>query len=329
MRSTEHAVDVFLTADIELWPVTKGLGVRDAMMRHIYGKTSRGDYGLPFQLRMLDDYGLKATFFVESLFASVVGIEPLAEIVSMIKSAGQDVQLHLHPQWLRQDGMATQKSLCSHMLQHLSVEAQSDLIALGLDRLADAGARDVCAFRAGDFSANLETLHALKINGVSYDSSYSFVHLDNDCAMRLGRPLLQPEEIHGVHEYPITFFNDLPGHYRPAQLCACSFDELQGLMEEAHQRRWNSFVLLWHGAEMISRHKPGADEPRRVLISRFKHLCKYLSKHRSALRTRTFSDLRNSGPSRASTVPPARHPLRSSALRTAQRMLKQAIARWV
>ena len=96
-------LDVLITVDTEVWPnsPTWRQSIRDDMKRFVYGSTQKGDFGLRFQLEMLDSHGLKAVFFVESLFASVVGLEPLREIVSLVSDAGQEVGLHLHTEWLK------------------------------------------------------------------------------------------------------------------------------------------------------------------------------------------------------------------------------------
>src|SRR5687768_14739657 len=95
-------VDVFLTFDVEIW--CDGWNQLDvdfprAFQRYVYGRSRYGDYALPKTLEILNSFGLRATFFVEPLFAYRFGVEPLAEVVGMIRGAGQDVQLHIHPEW--------------------------------------------------------------------------------------------------------------------------------------------------------------------------------------------------------------------------------------
>jgi peptidoglycan/xylan/chitin deacetylase (PgdA/CDA1 family) len=45
---------------------------------------------------VLDAHGMKAVFFVESLFPCVLGPERLREIVQMVQERGHEVQVHLH-----------------------------------------------------------------------------------------------------------------------------------------------------------------------------------------------------------------------------------------
>ena len=95
-------MNVLLTFDVEIW--CQGWHDLDARFpasfdRYVYGRSSRGDYAIPRTLSILDGHGLKGIFFVEPLFAARFGLKYLKIIVDMIRSAGQEVQLHLHPEW--------------------------------------------------------------------------------------------------------------------------------------------------------------------------------------------------------------------------------------
>src|SRR5271157_1159704 len=98
-------LQVLITVDTEAWPYREAW--RDEQLagdieRDIYGATPEGEFGLAFQCGMLRDHGLKAVFFVETLMASVVGLQPLRRIVETVRSyEGQTVELHAHPEWTR------------------------------------------------------------------------------------------------------------------------------------------------------------------------------------------------------------------------------------
>jgi len=49
---------------------------------------------------VLRDHGIPGTFFVEPLFATRFGSQPLQEIVGLVRAGGQEVQLHLHTEWV-------------------------------------------------------------------------------------------------------------------------------------------------------------------------------------------------------------------------------------
>ncbi len=95
-------MNVFLTFDIEVW--CNGWDDLDrafpaSFERYIYGHSAHGDYALPQTLAILNRHGLKGGFFVEPLFAARFGIEHLEVIVRLIREAGHEIQLHLHPEW--------------------------------------------------------------------------------------------------------------------------------------------------------------------------------------------------------------------------------------
>ena len=93
---------VLMTVDTEIWPDWSDLhkwGAKLALDRDYYGRTPSGDYGVPYQLKTLAMYGLKACYFVEPLITGVFGIDLLKAMVSPIREAGQEIELHTHAEW--------------------------------------------------------------------------------------------------------------------------------------------------------------------------------------------------------------------------------------
>ena len=94
---------VFFTVDTEIWCGgwdDLDRKFPDAFQRYVYGPTDQGNYALPMTMEILSDHGLKGVFFVEPLFAARFGIAPLKELVELIQSAGHEVQLHMHTEWV-------------------------------------------------------------------------------------------------------------------------------------------------------------------------------------------------------------------------------------
>ena len=155
---------VFLTVDVELWPTSWQSYRQDfpqAFRRFILGETSRGDIGLPFQLRMFKEYGLSATFFVESLFSCEFGIEPLRDIVQLIQDSGQDIALHAHPEWMTHSSRPIFETRGRYLFFQFTAQEQLRLIETALRQLTGVGVPAVKAFRAGSFAANEDTLAAV------------------------------------------------------------------------------------------------------------------------------------------------------------------------
>jgi hypothetical protein len=211
-------------------------------------------------------------------------------------------------------------------MKELDEDDQAVLIREGLRALRDAGARDVCAFRAGNYGADLATLRALATNGVRYDTSHNACYLGGACGLDTPSRLVQPRPLEGVWEFPISTFADWPGHVRHAQLCACSAGEMESAILRAAERGWYSFVVVSHSFELIRGRKHGTTpRPDRIVIRRFERLCAFLARNRDRLRTCGFADLDvASVPSRVDARPlPSRK--RLTAGRYAEQMLRRLV----
>ena len=95
--------EVCLTVDTEFsigGAFARPMKLRPIGEPHAYCPAEGKEHGLPFILRYLARFGFPATFFVETLSTAYFGDDPLRRIGDDILSAGQDLQLHLHPNWL-------------------------------------------------------------------------------------------------------------------------------------------------------------------------------------------------------------------------------------
>ena len=288
-------VDVYITIDTEVWPDSLPSGSSDLNRVYdedVYGVTPSGEFGIRFQMDILDAFNLRAVFFLESLVASAVGPAHLTRMVETIQSRGHDVQLHVHPEWLRLGAQAILPNRTGQHMKDFDVEEQTRLIEVGLENLRRSGATNVCAFRAGNCGANLDTVRAVGRNDLAYDTSYNIFYHHSHCELKTDELLVQPTLIEGVTEIPITFFEDWPGHYRHVQLCACSTTEIQSALLSAYESGWRTFVVLSHSFELVTgRHS----HPRRVradhrVVRRFQELCRFIASHRDKFRTMTFGE---------------------------------------
>jgi hypothetical protein len=323
-----HIVKVLLTVDTEIWPRSgesmEG-GLAEAMHRDFYGTTPAGDYGIPFQLTTLSDHRLKAVFHVESLFASAAGPTYLKEMVDVIREGNQEIQLHIHTEWIPRMATPLFKQRRSENMKDYTDEEQCVIIARAVENLGECGVTDLNAFRAGNYGADIATLRSLKRNRIKYDTSYNFCYLHTDCGIRTDAPLVQSEMIEGIWEVPITFFCDWPGHYRHVQITACSFAELRALLLSAWKRKFTTFVIVSHSFELLKNRKvPGKGlVPDSTAVSRFVRLCAFLSENRDKFQTIGFHDLHDDDLGSKAGLPP----LRSNIMRTAGRITEQAVRR--
>lgn len=299
-----RAVRVFLTVDTEVWPQSSGwphvpLTVQQTCERELnsyfWGGEGKKRLGVPYQLEVFRRYGLKASFFVDPLFSFALGLEPLRSLVRVISGAHQEIGLHLHPEWLTDPRCSIGPSFRGPLLNAYPEEDQATLVRVGLQRLAEAGAGQVCAFRAGSWGANLATLRILRSNSIRFDTSLNscFPQSFPDLPDREER--IQPGCLEGVWEFPVTYFVDSPpDHKRPLHVCACSYDEFELALEHAYLQRWSAIVIVAHSFEFVrvsALEKPGASAgPQRLLERRFERLCRFLHDNRNRFLTHHFSD---------------------------------------
>jgi peptidoglycan/xylan/chitin deacetylase (PgdA/CDA1 family) len=275
---------VFLTVDTEF-----------AWRHHAAGLDGEAIYarsiepagvGLTFQLALLRRHALKACFFVDPMPAMPWGLEPFRRIIGAILEAGQEVQLHLHPNWT---GATLGDRGASHgrfELVDYQLDEQRDLLSAAAELLVAAGAPPPIAFRAGSYGANDDTLAALAQLGFVYDSSH------NGAAMpwpsQIGLPVRQIAPVwRGVVEVPVTVIEDTPGSLRTFQLCALSAAESRDALEHAVVNGHGAVTIVSHGFELANRAGTRANA---VHVHRFERLCEMLDERRDTLPTTHFTD---------------------------------------
>jgi hypothetical protein len=212
--------------------------------------------GVPRQLELLRDHGLKACFFVDPMPALVYGIEPIRLMVEPILAAGQEVQLLLHPVWQSvAEGVAEGARF---ELTCFDSEDQLDLIETARDLLIEAGAPPPVAFRSGGFAADVRTLAALLQAGLRFDSS----HLPRGSALPLEPDLAGPADLGGLIEVPVT--------------CRLAAEETDAALRHALRARPRLVTLAGRSS--------GPAE-------QFERACASLAGHAGALPTAHFADL--------------------------------------
>ena len=316
-------MNIYITVDVEVWCDSwsnMDQSFREAFRRYIYGPKNLRDCGLVRKIAILRDFDIKASFFVESLFSLRFGLEPLVEIVGLIKEAGQEIQLHLHPEWADEARPAILPAGTPKRpyLRQFSADEQLALVGVGLQRLSAAGANGVTALRAGNYGANLNTIRAASFHGLTADTSYNPTVGWSEFGLRSGTRLFQPVFIEGVYEYPVGCFEDWPGHFRNAQIGACTIGELAGALDRAEKSGWNSFVIVSHNFELMNRSQTRSDP---IVEKRFISFCRFLSRNRGRFRPCGFVP----GEFRTCSQQPG--PLHSPTWRTISRMMVQSFRR--
>ena len=275
---------VFITVDTELmWRhYAAGLGVDDICARSI----DPAGVGIGYQLAKLQEHRLKAVFFVDPMPAKVFGIAVFARLVDRILSAGQEVQLHLHPNW--QGASANCRSSADPFeLTAYSRVVQEAMIADARALLIAAGAPHPIAFRAGSYAANDDTINALAALGFVYDASHNGSHAPWPSAIGLPAATIAPVRHRGIVVVPVTLIHDHADQLRHFQICALSADEMRAALDHALAAHHAAVNIVSHGFELATR---CGTQVNRVHRTRFDALCAMLDERRSVLPTFHFGD---------------------------------------
>ena len=283
-------MNLYLTIDTEL---ASGLyrtlgksGVKDILDRSIVGKTSSKDVGVSYQMDVLDRYGLKAVFFVDPMPALVLGVGVIGDIVRPIVDRGHDVQLHLHSEWLKFLDAPMLGDRKFNELKQYGLEDQTALIRFARETLIEAGAPPPVAFRAGNYSANDNTLQALAANQILYDTSFCTGIANSNCEISLPEMTFAPVRHCGVIEVPIGAIGGPDGTRRHAQLTALAYWELKDAIAFLRQQGVRYFSVVSHSFELMSRDRKKANF---VVIRRFEKLCAHLE-NLAGVKTSTYRD---------------------------------------
>lgn len=295
------ATKVLLTIDTELtWRHhRRGEGWEENFARSY----EAAGVGIPYQLGVLAEHGLKACFFVDPMPALLFGPEPVERMVAPILAAGQEVQLHLHPFWAN---LAAGDDDLVFELAALDRERQEELIATARALLVKAGAPTPIAFRAGSFAANADTLAALARLGFRYDSSHNGCQHPWPCALPIPPRRIAPAPAGGLLEIPVAQVEERPGRLRHLQVCALSFRELRDALSHARRHRHPAATIVSHSFELATR---DGLRPNRLVQRRFVRLCRFLAAQRDTLPTARFTDLDGlplDAEAEPMTVPPVR-----------------------
>lgn len=274
-------MNVFLTFDVEVWcGGWRNLdnAFPNCFTRYIYGRSSHGDYALPQTLAILKQHGLKGVFFVEPLFASRFGSEHLETVVRLIRDAGQEVQLHLHPEWVNEaiTPIIENSDVKRQHLNHYTLDEQTALIGCGKKMLEAAGSGPITAFRAGSYAANGNTFEALRRNGIFLDFSLNRCFAVSGPDLRVDLDFVETVVRNEVTVRPATVLMDGYNKDRPAQVSACGFGELRDGLNTAQRAGRRDFCIVSHNFEML---KLGSSEPDWIIVKRFKRLCAFLAKN--------------------------------------------------
>lgn len=272
----------YLTIDTELsadhFRRHGSAGMADNFARAITGRTGAGDYGIVHQMAVLDNHGLKGCFFVDPMPALVCGVDIIKRIIDPILTRGHDVQLHAHSEWLgfADPPRSPTGGRTGRNMRDFSLGDQCAILAYGAETLVAAGAPFPVAFRAGNYGANDDTLRALAVLGIAYDSSFAPGMARSDCRIGLPRETVAPVRRLGVIEVPIAAIGAARGGRRHGQVTAISAWELRAALDHAVSQGRSGVTLVSHSFELLCRRRLRVN---RVVAARFERMCAIVAAH--------------------------------------------------
>ncbi|MEL7445212.1 MAG: hypothetical protein AAGK02_05285 [Pseudomonadota bacterium] len=248
---------------------------RDNFQRSIACETPKGPGGIQHQLSVLAKYGQRAVFYVDPMPALVWGVAAIEDIIGPIVEAGQDVQLHIHTEWIALAGSDNPLGEATGTnIADFAFEDQCVLLDFARTTLMAAGAPKPVAFRAGNYGANDDTLRALAELGIRYDSSHCPGIADGYADISLGSEDREPVYHCGVIEVPAGCIATIKGGLRHAQITALSLGEMTAALRHARDTKQNAFTLVSHSFELINRRTLTLNS---IVAKRFEGLVKALS----------------------------------------------------
>lgn len=243
-------------------------------------------WGIGFIMDELERYGFAGTFFVEAFCEQYFSRRGLADACRQIIERGHDVQLHLHPGMRNLiPGAKRQVYRQSDFFCDYDLDNQTRLLREGIDILKDCGVEGVCAFRAGNCSANDDTIKAVQAVGLSVSSNHTL-----GAVRRTGQKHFNDafRIAPGVLELPITSMMSA-GRPRHLAMPAVSLREMTCTLRRMRSVGYRHITFLLHSFEYVhvDDRQSFFGRPLLTHIKRLKGLCAWLDAHRDQFEVMT------------------------------------------
>lgn len=240
--------------------------------------------GLGFMLDTFRQYGIQATFFVETLQRHHFKHDPMRPIAHQIHAEGHEVQLHTHPCWtLFRDPDWRNTARFQKVRDDISkrsVEEALELINQGIETFEEWQLPRPLVFRSGNLHHGDNLFRALAQAGIPYSSNIGVAIYDSgDANYRLYSGM---HERHGVKEFPVLSFTDWKvgsrQNIKSLTIAGSSFAETRFLLEEARRAGIPLVVILTHPFEFVQNRDLAFQQTRRNWLTqaRLLKLCRFL-----------------------------------------------------
>jgi hypothetical protein len=293
----------------------------------VLGTIGGQEHGLGFILDSLAEFGICATFFVETLQTAYFGDEPMREIARRIGAAGHDVQLHLHPCWLHYDAPA-KRGWDGDPDDSCAGRSDAELDSffnLGLSAFSRWRLPPPIAVRAGNFQVDENFYRAASRWGLALSSS---VVLRADCPADKNLVAVGVRGRMGqVLEFPVfsyTYHIGLTERLRLLAITACSHHEILSVLHQAYHHNISPILIHTHPQEYLKRRDVTYTTLRRNRINqaRLKAILRFLSENTDKFVTLPLSAMPQDGRDATGVEPP---PIRVPARAAIARMIENGI----
>lgn len=264
--------------------------------KHVWCPVDGRSQGLGFILDTLGEFGLRATFFVETLQVAYFGDQPMREIARAIAAAGHDVQLHLHPVWAvfdRPDWRSWKvRRDTEDNIHGRGVSELAGWMSRGIETIRRWGLPAPTAFRPGNMMVDRTVYRAMSQVGLGVSSSVAAsLFQPQDEALRLEHGV---HSIEGILELPVYSYRGVGwGKWAKRKswtIMGTSAAESRFLLERAHSEQVSAVVLLTHCHEFVSGDMRGRLSASRVNQARFRDLCAFLESAQDRFETTRITD---------------------------------------
>ncbi len=295
---------LLLTNDTEALP---NRATEDHVRRLMWGEHDNGVAGVREMTSVVKEFNGKITFFIDICGALDRKSEVL-EVAKWLNENGQDVELHLHPEYLPKDYWSNLGLRSEPVWINQYEEADRDrlrhLIKTFSGELEAVIGRKVNAYRAGSFRWNSMTLEVLKECGIPMSFNNTRASLaEGQCPY--AAPMQKPFRwSNGIIEVPVTERNFLSSTRNDwwvrYQYPLCSLVRYRGwpmsLIPYSVSSRDEFLVCLMHSWSFLYRDPSGyeyyRDDERK---EEFRTMLKKMSRDFDLIDSRDLKDLIDTG----------------------------------
>jgi len=242
----------------------------------VYGRVGGEAWGIERIMDCCDARGLKATFFVSTLEELHHGEDHVRRMCATVLERGHDAQLHLHPNWWKED--FARKCLCDY-----SFEEQLEIFELARAAYRRACGADPVAHRAGGLWVNADSLRAMAAVGIPIDASVAPGYHPYDLGEGVEVPNV-PRRVGEIVEVPVTTFAQMRlGGWAPRRnfdINADSLSELKFVVDRASAEGVGAVSLLMHSFSFLGRDREGTEFwPAAEEVGKFERFLDHVAGH--------------------------------------------------